>query len=184
MKKFFLFTILTIFFLVSCHVKTNTETTGAINDCETSRVRSEIEAVLKRTMECNFKKDINCFMQSFDSLFVLESPESVTKTRTITKDSLQKDIQRDWSIISKIFEVERWIDSIYVSSPDSAIVFTNQFYHRTFLKPNGQPGEDDVVTTQKHRETWIRSGSGWKQQRIRELGGAIYVNGKPYTEGQ
>jgi hypothetical protein len=180
MKKFFLL-MLTTLSLFSCKVKTNIETNGAIDDCEKLRVKSEIEGVLKQTMECNYKKDINCFMQSFDSLFVLESPEATTKSRTITKDSLQKDIQRDWSIIAKIYEVERWIDSIHVSSPDSAIVYTDQFYHRTFLKPNGQPGEDDVVTTQKHREKWIRRNSGWKQQRIRELGGAVYVNGKPYN---
>jgi hypothetical protein len=93
----------------------------------------------------------------------------------------KKIFLRDWSITSKIFEVERWIDSIYIPSADSAIVFTNQFYHRTFLRPNGQPGEDDVVTTQKHRELWVKRIDGWKQQRIRELGGSVYVNGKPYN---
>jgi hypothetical protein len=31
-------------------------------------------------------------MESFDSSFVLESPESAVKIRTITKDSVQKDI--------------------------------------------------------------------------------------------
>jgi hypothetical protein len=181
MMKILSIIIALTFFVIGCKSRTGVATTEPNNECEKLKSKSEIERVIKRTMECNSKKDIGCFMESFDSSFVLESPESAVKIRTITKDSVQKDILRDWSITSKIFEVERWIDSIYIPSADSAIVFTNQFYHRTFLRPNGQPGEDDVVTTQKHRELWVKRIDGWKQQRIRELGGSVYVNGKPYN---
>lgn len=151
------------------------------SDCQKLVVKSEIEKALRQTTDCNKRKDIDCFMATFDSLFVLESNESADKNRNILKDTVKKDILRDWSIIATMYEVERWIDSIYVLSPDTAIVFTNQYYHRTFTKPNNLPGVDDVVTTQKHRETWVKRNDGWKQQRVKELGGAVYVNGKPYT---
>ena len=121
-------------------------------------------------------------MASFDSSFILESKESADKNRIIVKDTLKKDILRDWSIIARMYEVEQWIDSINVLFPDTAFVFTNQFYHRTFTRPDKQPGEDDIVSTQKHKETWIRRQAGWKQSKVKELGGSIYVNGKTYRD--
>ena len=165
---------------MSCRNATDKNEVSKDNNCPTLQIQSEIESVIKWTKDCNKRKDIDCFMSSFDSLFVLESNEATDKGRTILKDTVKKDILRDWGIIVKMLEVEQWIDSIYVFKPDSAVVFTNQFYHRTFTKPQGQPGEDDVVTTQKHREIWIKRDEGWKQQRVRELGGSVYVNGKPY----
>jgi hypothetical protein len=162
---------------------TNNEKNGVspIN-CEQLQIRSEIETVIRQSNDYNKRKDIDGFMSAFDSTFVLESNEASDQSRLIVKDTLKKDILRDWGIIAKMYEVERWIDSIEVLLPDTAIVYTNQFYHRTFTKPNNLPGEDDVITTQKHRETWILRNDGWKQQRVKELGGAIYVNGLPYNE--
>lgn len=151
------------------------------DECLKLHVKSEIESVIKQTKDCNKRKDIDCFMNSFDSLFILESNESADKNRTIVRDTLKKDILRDWSIISKMLEVEQWIDSMYLTSADTAIVFTNQFYHRTFFKPGNQKGEDDIVTTQKHREIWIKRTQGWKQSRVKELGGKIYINGQLYN---
>lgn len=175
------FILITIVSAIGCTNPSNDKTAYETTDCQTLKIKSEIESVIKKSKDCNKRKDIDCFMASSDSLFILESNESADKNRTISKDTLKKDILRDWSIIAKMYEVEQWIDSIYVPSSDTAIVFTNQFYHRTFKRPNGQPGEDDVVSTQKHRETWIKRNDGWKQQRIKELGGSIYVNGQPYN---
>jgi hypothetical protein len=39
---------------------------------------------------------------------------------------------------------------------------------------------DTVVTTQKHREVWRRTKSGWRLSRVKELGGTVMVNGKPF----
>jgi hypothetical protein len=173
------FMALSVLCLFSCTAPTASKTTA---DCNRLQVKAEIEAALRQIADCNKRKDIDCFMVAFDSSFVLESNEAADKDRVIIKDTIRKDILRDWGIIKTMYEVERWVDSIYVPAPDTAIVFTNQFYHRSFVKPNGLPGEDDVVTTQKHRETWIRRNTGWKQSRIKELGGAIYVNGRPYHQ--
>ena len=150
-------------------------------DCEQLKIRSEIETVIRQSNDYNRRKDIDGFMLAFDSTFVLELNGTSDRSRLIVKDTLKKDILRDWNIIATVYEVERWIDSIEVVLPDTAIVYTNQFYHRTFTKPNNLPGEDDVVTTQRHRETWILRNDGWKQQRVKELGGAVYVNGLPYN---
>lgn len=42
---------------------------------------------------------------------------------------------------------------------------------------------DTVLTTQRHRETWRRTRAGWRQYFIEELGGQIWLNGKPYKPG-
>jgi hypothetical protein len=145
--------------------------------------RAGIEHAIRHEMDANRRMDIDGFLATFDSTFVLESNEPGDQGRHIVRDTLRRDVLRDWGIVGRMYEVERWIDSLAVTAPDTAIAYTDQFYHRTFRRPGGQPGEDDVVTTQKHREVWVRRADGWKQARIRELGGAIYVNGKPFTPG-
>ena len=167
--------------IISCNSNKNDSVDSSA--CDKLQIQSEINAVIQQTKDCNKRKDIDCFMESVDSSFILESNESADKNRTIVKDSLKKDILRDWSIIAKMYEVKQWIDSVEIISRDTAVVYTDQFYHRTFKKPDNSPGEDDIVTTQRHKETWIKRSNGWKQSRVKELGGAIYVNGKPY-EGQ
>lgn len=171
-----------VFLFMCCSPSTQSKDEVS-SDYQKLKAKAEIESVIKQSKDCNKRKDIDCFIASIDSSFVLESNESSDKNRTILKDTLKKDILRDWGIIAKMYEVEQWIDSINLPSPDTAIVFTDQFYHRTFTKPNNLPGEDDVVSTQKHKETWIKRKEGWKQARVKELGGSIYVNGKPYQEG-
>ncbi|HVE61404.1 MAG TPA: hypothetical protein VNA26_06280 [Chitinophagaceae bacterium] len=179
-----IFFLSAIILLTACKNSTGSSQASAPDQCLTLKAKAEIENVIREGRDCNQRKDIDCFMDSFDSSFVLESNDSADKGRTISKDTIRKDILRSWSIISKMYEVEQWIDSFTLLSPDTAIVFTDQFYHRTFTKPNNLPGEDDVVSTQKHREVWIRRDKGWRQARVKELGGAIYVNGKPYNPQQ
>lgn len=41
---------------------------------------------------------------------------------------------------------------------------------------------DFVVTTQKHREEWRRIDGHWTGYEVQELGGEIFINGKPYHE--
>ena len=41
---------------------------------------------------------------------------------------------------------------------------------------------DYVVTTQKHREEWRRMNGHWENHAVQELGGEIFINGKPYHE--
>ena len=179
MKKIFATSLILITLLViGCR---NDKPSTTVDNCQKLQVKSDIEALLRDITDCTKRKDINGFMASCDDTFILESNETADSNRTIAKDTLKADILQSWGIITKIYQVENWVDSISVPASDTAIVFTNQFFHRTFSRPNNLPGEDDIITTQKHRETWIKRPNGWKQSRIKELGGFIYVNGKPYS---
>lgn len=40
--------------------------------------------------------------------------------------------------------------------------------------------KDTVLTTQKHEETWKRNEKGWFGNEVKELGGEIFINGKPF----
>lgn len=44
------------------------------------------------------------------------------------------------------------------------------------------PALDDVVTTEHHEEQWRLVAGKWWCYQVKELGGEIYVNGKPYEE--
>jgi len=39
---------------------------------------------------------------------------------------------------------------------------------------------DTVLATQKHRETWRKTPLGWFAYETEELGGEVFVNGKPF----
>ncbi len=179
MKK----TILLIWVMVNLIACQNTPNivVSQTPDCQKLQAKADIEAIQRTIKDCTKRQDIEGFMASCDDTFILESNEPADKDRIIAKDTLKADILQSWSIINKIHEVEQWVDSMHLQAPDTAIVFTNQFFHRTFKKPNNLPGEDDIISTQRHREVWIKRGNNWKQSRIRELGGFIYVNGKPYN---
>jgi hypothetical protein len=64
---------------------------------------------------------------------------------------------------------------------DSVVVYTDQRWERLMLQRD-LVTRDTVITTQKHREVWRRIGGGWRLSRVKELGGTILVNGKPYVE--
>jgi hypothetical protein len=41
---------------------------------------------------------------------------------------------------------------------------------------------DTVVTTQLHREVWRKTPERWRRAEVKELGGTVEVNGKPFTQ--
>jgi hypothetical protein len=167
-------------FFMGCQPKQPNIPQSDLRECASFQARSEIQDVMDKTAACARNRDIDGFMSSCDNSMVLESNEKADSNRVIVKDTLRKDILQSWSIITEFVQISTWIDSLKLTAPDSAVVFTNQFFHRKFSRPNGLSGEDDIVSTQAHREVWIKRQGNWKQTRIKELGGYIYVNGLPY----
>lgn len=62
---------------------------------------------------------------------------------------------------------------------DTATVYTSQRWERLMLQRDGET-TDNVVTTQKHRETWRKTPDGWRLYDVEELGGEVFINGEPY----
>src|SRR5262245_58646756 len=133
-------------------------------------------------MSANRSRVIDAFMVPFDYKFVLLSNEAADKDRTIDKAALRADVLRDWGVITEMVEVKRWITRMGPVTADRAVVFTDQRYHRKMSRPDpADPTIDDVLTTQRHEEHWVRRADGWRVTAIKELGGEIFVNGQPFT---
>ncbi len=167
-------------FFIGCQPKETEIPQPDPNECASFQARSEIQDIMNKTAEYARKRDIDGFMKSCDYSLILESNEKADSNRVIVKDTLRKDILLSWSVITEFVQINMWIDSLKLIAPDTAEVFTNQFFHRKFSRSNGLSGEDDIVSTQAHREVWIKRQGNWKQAKIKELGGYIYVNGLPY----
>jgi len=162
---------LALLVLVACHASPRPD------------VRVEIERAIDAEMVANRTKDIDAFMANLDETFVLLSNEPGDAGRTIDKAAMRADILRDWGVIAEMVDVRRWITAMGPVTDTSAVVFTDQRYERTMHRPDpSDPTLDRVVTTQRHEEHWVRRPTGWKITAIKELGGEILVNGKPYVE--
>lgn len=138
-------------------------------------VRDSIAVAIERSLDATRRKDIDVFMAGFAPDFALQATDGNQGTLA----DLRAHTLRDWGIIPATRDLWMRIDSVGMSSPDSAVVYTSQRWDRLMLQRDGI-ARDTVVTTQKHRELWRHTTSGWKQARITELGGTVMVNGKPY----
>ena len=140
-------------------------------------VCSKIEAQIARTVDATRRQDIEAYMATFAPDF----EEIVTDGDQGKLADLRAHALRDWAIIPATKDIWARIDSIGPVVADSVIVYTDQRWERLMLERD-LVTRDTVVTTQKHREVWRRTPAGWRLSRVKELGGTILVNGKPYIE--
>ena len=138
--------------------------------------RSQIDAQIVRTVDATRRQDIDAYMATFTPDFEeLENDGGQGKLADIRAHAL-----RDWAIIPATRDIWARIDSMGTVAGDTVVVYTDQRWDRLMLQRNGIV-RDTVVTTQKHREVWRRTKAGWRLSRVKELGGTIMLNGKPYT---
>ncbi len=141
---------------------------------DAAAVAAEIQAQLDRVSEATRRKDIEAYMATFPDDWVLhdESGEVVDRAQQ------RRNILRDWAVIDTTLELVEHVDSLHVA-PDSALVWVSQRWKRMMFERDGVT-RDTVLTTQRHLETWRRTAQGWRGDAIVELGGAVWVNGRPY----
>ncbi|MDP9201333.1 MAG: nuclear transport factor 2 family protein [Gemmatimonadota bacterium] len=139
-------------------------------------VRSSIQAEIDLSLDATRRKDIETFIDGFTPDFKIITPNG----SRITRDTLRTNALRDWSIPATR---DLWmrIDSVGAAGGDTAVVYTSQRWDRLMLQRNGTT-RDTVVTTQKHREVWRRTQGRWRRTEVKELGGTVEVNGKPFTQ--
>lgn len=138
-------------------------------------VRRQIDASLQRTIQATVRKDIDTYMAELPPDLEIRDPSG----ETVTREEQRAAVLRDWSVIPRTLSLTHVVDSLDVDG-DTAIVMTSQRWERMMLRPDGS-GQDTVLTTQKHRETWRRTPNGWFGYDIEELGGDIFINGRPYV---
>lgn len=98
----------------------------------------------------------------------------------VDKAALEAMQREAWSIILRTNSIEQHITGFELSCDgQSATVWTDQRWDRQMRGRDGT-SEHNVVTTQRHRETWRLSGSRWVNADLEELGGTVIVDGEPY----
>jgi hypothetical protein len=137
-------------------------------------VRASIQDQLDRSIEATRVKDIDAYMDSIPEDFILKDEQGAT----ITRVELCKNILRDWSVIPRTLAIQTKIDSLELHGTE-ATVYTLQRWERQMLERDGKT-VGTVLTTQRHRETWRKTPRGWMGYEVEELGGEVFVNGKPY----
>ncbi len=144
-------------------------------------IRAHIEAAITRGVEATRRQDINAYMAEMPDDLQIKNDSG----RMLTREELRADALRSWAIIPKTLAIAVDIDSLRLLVPvtggvgDSVYVWTAQRWERLMLRRD-QVTVDTVLTTQSHRETWRRTRVGWRQYYIEELGGQVWLNGKPY----
>jgi ketosteroid isomerase-like protein len=159
--------IVTASLLASCLTSDRAAADGA---------RQLIEAEIARGVEATKSEDIEAYMHGIPEDYVIydESGE------VITREQMRANALRDWSVISRTLDLTITVDSLLLPTDSTAVVYTSQRWERMMSRPDSS-GEDTVLTTQRHRETWRRTPVGWRNYDIDELGGAIFINGAPYS---
>jgi ketosteroid isomerase-like protein len=162
--------------LFACFTAVTVVTSCSRHDDSTNQVRADIQRQLDRSVDATRTKDIDTYMDCIPRDFALKDEQG----DTISREQLRQNILRDWSIIRRTLGIQTKIDSLEVHGTE-ATVFTSQHWEREMLERDGKT-VDTVLTTQKHQETWRKTERGWMPYEIKELGGEVFVNGKPYHE--
>jgi len=146
------------------------------HDNSTDDARADIQRQLDRSAEATRLKDIDTYMDCIPRDFALKDEQG----HTISREQLRHNILRDWSIIRRTLGIQTKVDSLEIHGAE-ATVYTSQRWEREMLERDGRT-LDTVLTTQRHQETWRKTQNGWMPYEIKELGGEVFVNGKPYHE--
>jgi len=139
-------------------------------------VKQRIQARLNASLEATRAKDIDRYMSFVPSDWTLHDD----KGATLSRSDLRRGILEQWSIIDKTISIEERVERLTVQ-PDGASVWTSQRWERLMRERTGSQ-LDDVLTTQKHEEHWRFVRGQWWCYEVKELGGEIFVNGRPYHE--
>ena len=144
-------------------------------EADVAEIRREIEAQIARGVAATRDEDIEAYMEGLPEDLVIYDERG----EVISREQQRAYALRDWAVISRTLDIEVVLDSLAVAAGSLATVYTSQRWERLMLRPDGS-GEDTVLTTQRHRETWRPTPRGWRLYEVDELGGRVWINGEPY----
>ena len=145
---------------------------------DNAAIQQQIEAEIARSVAATRNEDIDAYMDGLPEDLVIYDESGAV----VTRDEQRARALRDWAVITRTLDIAVVVDSLIVSDDSTAMVYTAQRWQRMMLRPD-RPGEDTVLTTQRHRELWQLTARGWRNVETEELGGHVWVNGAPYPGG-
>jgi pimeloyl-ACP methyl ester carboxylesterase len=148
---------------------------------ERQALRKKLEAGCAKVAEAYRKKDIKMFMEGGDatpdfSLTLLDG--KTLDGKTVTREQTEAAIKQKMDRIKSVNYLRVEIGDITVTG-NTAVVITTQHFSRVITGPDGK--EHTVVTSGTvHRETWVKTATGWKCKHIQETKqGKEIVDGEP-----
>jgi hypothetical protein len=135
-------------------------------------IQDEIQYGIESTAE----QDIDRYMETVPADYrLVEGDGSITDRAAVRSQQLQA-----WAIIPKTNSIDEKINGFRLGCDgECATVWTHQKWDRQMLGRDGK-SVHNVVTTQRHQEQWEQRDGRWVAVSIKELGGTVTVDGKPY----
>lgn len=132
-------------------------------------IRDEIDHGILATKT----KDMDLYMEAVpDDYRQVEDDGSITD-----KAALRAMQTQAWAIIPRTNRLEIAVTGFKLGCGGTcATVNTDQLWDRQMLGRDGK-SEFNVVTTQRHIETWELRGSRWINVDLKELGGTLTIDG-------
>jgi len=176
-----------VFAEITCVVGAGTARaqTGCISHDATKRsaqeriVQRDIQQAIDRRIEELGAKDLAALSREVPQGFTLQLLDGTTLNREQAIEGMRQQLDSVLSI-----DVDRTNTRIECLAlvGNEAIIYTKQQYVRTLPdRKDGSPHE--VITSVRHRETWVYSKDGWVAKHMQEIEqGPTYLDGEPYDQ--
>lgn len=158
--------------VTSCRQETQPE----FSEPEKEEIREIVRKKVRDGVIATRNKDIDTYMEQLPEDLVIYDENG----EVISREQQRQYALEAWEIIDSTLYIDVTIDSIQFSGRDSIFVFNSQRWERLMFRRDGVT-LDTVLTTQRHKEIWKKNEKGWFGYTILELGGQVYINGKPYS---
>lgn len=137
-------------------------------------LRRAVEAASARALDAYRRKDIDTFLQCPDPA----APRLRTfRGDTVTCGQIREQVAARMARARQVGDIQVRVDSVVVTG-DTGVVHNTQRFTRSVPGVDGVAQE--VTSTVRHRETWVRTPAGWEARFIEEVTApAVFVNGRP-----
>lgn len=140
-------------------------------------IQRDIQAAIDQQLEAFAAKDLDAATHLMPKDFSIRLLDGTT----LNRDHAIANMRQEKSSVLTIDPDRTYshIECLHLAGPE-AIVYTQQQYVRTVPdRKNGSPHE--IITSVRHRETWVYTNDGWVTKRIEELEqGPTFLDGQPY----
>ena len=137
----------------------------------------EIQARIDESVEADEAKDVTAKMRHMTPDATVQLLDGNVLNRKETEAGTRRDY--DW-ILAVSDETRVQVTCIELHGKEATVSTDQRFVRMVPDRKDGSPHE--LITTMKHRETWVYNDGGWLNKHTVELErGPIYLDGQPFT---
>jgi hypothetical protein len=157
------------------------ENTVAATPCAARRLsaaeraaKREIQKRIDLTVEADKDKNVEAATQFNTPDYTVQNLDGSVDT----PEDVKRGIRAGYDRIGQVSDRTKVAVDCVTLEGDVATVYVNQHFVRT-IRLGDDPALHELISNITHRETWIRTPSGWMRKHIDELRrGPTYVDGQ------